>query len=119
MSPDEIKVSYRRMIDEVGEDILIRRYTGTGQNRPYFDATVRARVAGYAPSEMVGDIKQGDRKVIALAEDLIAAQVALPLAPSANLKVVARGREMDVKAVDDSTRRVAGVLIAIEMQVAG
>lgn len=117
MSPDSVKATYRRMMNERGETVVHRRYTGTGPNRPKFDADVIAVVAGYDEKDFVGSIVQGDRKVILLAEDLIDAQVALPIT-SAD-RIVVRGKELSIVAPDDSTRRVKGVLIAYELQVRG
>jgi hypothetical protein len=114
MTPESATASYRRAL---GETVQIRRYTGTGSNRPRFDVSVRARVAGYEPQQLVGSIQQGDRKVIVLAEDLINSGFALPV--TTNDKVVARGKELAILGVDDNTRRVDGVLIAIDLQVRG
>lgn len=116
MTPDEIKASYRRAMDEAGEVVTFRRYTGAGSARPYFDAEVRARVMDYTPDELVGTIVQGDRKLILLAEDMIAAQVPPPRKGD---KIVVRGKELNIEAPNDNTRRVQGVLIAYELQVRG
>jgi hypothetical protein len=117
MTPDSVKASYRSMLDEVGESVLIRRYTGTGANRPKFDAEVRARVMEFKPAELVGTIQQGDRKLIVLADDLATAQMPLPLRKGD--KAVVSGKELNIEGVDDNTRRIAGVLVAIELQVRG
>ncbi|MGE0290328.1 MAG: hypothetical protein AB7I42_24910 [Bradyrhizobium sp.] len=117
MTPDESRADYRATMDRVGEVVLIRRYTGSGQNRPHFDAEVRARVMGYEPTELVGGVIQGDRKLIVLAEDMIAAQVPLDLRKGD--KAVIRGKECNIEAADDNKRRVAGALIAYELQVRG
>lgn len=117
MTPDQCKSAYRRALAIAGEPVAIRRYTGTGQNRPYFDAEVRARVTDFEPHELVGGIVQGDRKLVALAEDLERAQFPLPLKKGD--KAIVRGRELSIEAPDDNTRRVQGVLVAIEMQVRG
>ncbi|MEP9389656.1 hypothetical protein [Mesorhizobium sp. KR9-304] len=117
MTPDEAKDAYSRAMDVAGEAIVIRRYTGTGQGRPFFDASVRARVVDYEPHEIIGAIKQGDRKLIVLAEDMIAAQIPLDLHNGD--KAVVRGKELNIEAADDSTRRMQGVLIAYELQVRG
>ena len=116
MTPEAAKALYRRRIG-VGEIIYIRRYTGGGANPPMYQAPVRARVMGYDANELVGTIVQGDRKVIFLAEDLITQQFALPI--TANDKVVVRGKEMQIKSPDDSTRRLQGQLIAFVLQVRG
>lgn len=117
MTPDEIKADYRAAMAEIGEPILIRRYTGAGANRPRFDAEVRARVMAYEPNELAGNIVEGERKAVILVEDLIAAQIALPLVVGDNLKAVVRGKEVAIKAVDDNTRRVATELVAIELKI--
>lgn len=104
-------------MNEAGETITIRRYTGAGPNRPFFEASVMARVVGYEPHELIGTIQQGDRKLIVLAEDLIDAQFALPV--TTNDKAVVRGKELQIMAADDSTRRVGADLIAYELQARG
>ncbi|WP_249225651.1 hypothetical protein [Tardiphaga alba] len=114
MTPAAALDMHRRFIQEVGEDILIRRYTGTGSPRPKTDTATRARVMGYEPKELVGSIVQGDRKIIALVDDLAGI---LPI--TTNDKAVVRGKELAIKAVDDSTRRIAGTLIALEIQAGG
>lgn len=117
MSPDAAKSTYRRMLDQVGEEILVRRYTGTGSNRPKWDVAVQARVVDFEPQEIIGTIVQGDRKIIALADDLLGAGLSLPI--TTNDKIVVRGKELAIMAADDSTRRVNGVLVAIEIQCRG
>jgi hypothetical protein len=106
--------SHRAFINEIGEDIIVRRYTGVAPNRVAHDTTTRARVMGYQPKELIGAIVQGDRKVIALIDALGAL---LPLTTTD--KLVIRGREVAIKAVDDNTRRIGGTLIALEIQAAG
>lgn len=118
MSPEQARSMHRRAIDASGETIVIRRYTGKGPDRPRFDTEVRARVMGYEMDAVVGSIQQGDRKVIVLAGDLEDAQFAFPIVPLSD-KAVVRGKELTIKAVDDSTRRVQGVLVAYELQVGG
>lgn len=119
MTPEEVRADYRSAMNEAGETITIRRYTGTGQNRPFFDADVMARPMGYRPAELVGGIQQGDTKLIVLAEDLIEAQFPLPKSGEKGLKAIIGGREKSIEAIDDQTRRIQGVLIAYEMTVRG
>jgi hypothetical protein len=115
MSPEAVKASYARTCKDL---VTLRRYTGAGPNRIRFDVeNIRSRVTGYAPHELNGTIVQGDRKIILFADDLLAKGFALPV--TTNDKVVVRGRELEIMAPDDSTRRVNGVLIAIELQVRG
>jgi hypothetical protein len=115
VTPDQAKGDYRAALKD---RIAIRRYTGTGSARPRFDAeNIRARVVGYDEQELVGGIQQGDRRAIVYADDLIDAGFALPVTTSD--KLVVRGKELAIIAADDSTRRVDGVLIAIEIQARG
>lgn len=117
MTPDAIKASYRRALDQVGEAVTVRRYSGTGPSRTKTDVAVTGRLLEYDPAELAGGIEQGDRKLILLAEDIAGGGITLPL--TVDDRVVVRGKEMRLLAPDDSTRRVAGVLIAYELQVRG
>lgn len=114
MTPDSVKADYRRSLKEW---VVVRRFTGIGPNRPRFDVSARARVVGYAPEQLVGVIQQGDRKAIVYADDLIEGGMTLPITTSD--KLIVNGREMAIIAPDDLTRRVNGVLIALELQVRG
>lgn len=102
------------MLDQV---VSVRRYSGSGPGRSSVTADARARVTGYAPGEIVETVQQGDRRVILYADDLIGSAVSPPIRGSD--KIVVRGKELQVIAVDDSTRRVQDVLIAYELQVRG
>jgi len=117
MTPNECRSVYRRFVNEVGEEIIVRRYFGTGTNRSKFEVNVMARVVGYGPQELVGTIVQGDQKLIVMVEDLETFQFPLPLVK--NDKVVVRGKELNVEAPDGNTRRIKGELIAYELQVRG
>jgi hypothetical protein len=115
MSVDKIKLEYRGLMGRRGETVSIRRYSGTPREPD--DVDIQAVVIGYAPNELIGTVMQGDRRAIILAEDLVAAQFPGPV--TSNDKLVVRGKELAIIAADDSTRRVAGVLIAYELQVRG
>lgn len=106
---------YRRTLTEI---VYLRHYTGAGASRPFFDTLTHARVTGYSPNELIagGTVQQGDRKVILLAEDLVAAGTPPPVS---NDKLVIRGREVNIQAVDDNTRRDGAELIAYVIQVRG
>jgi hypothetical protein len=111
---DRVLADYQQAMAVSGEDIAMRRFSGTPQSRTHADTTVRAKVAGYEPTELIGSIVQGDRKVICLVDTLSGL---LPVTTAD--KLVIRGKEVAIKAVDDSTRRVDGTLIALEIQAAG
>ncbi len=106
MTPAEALASYQRIMARVGETIYVKRgLTSTATT---------ARVMNYDASQLVGPITQGDRKVIALVDTLTSL---LPL--TVIDKLIVRGKTLAIKAVDDSTRRVQGTLIALEIQAGG
>jgi hypothetical protein len=114
MNAAEALAQHRAFLAEIGEDVIVRRYSGTGPGRTVIERTTRARVKGYQPNELIGAIAQGDRKVIMLIDALADL---LPLSTAD--KLVIRGREVAIKGVDDSTRRIGGTLIGLDLQVAG
>jgi hypothetical protein len=114
MPVERTKSLYARTLKET---VAIRRYTGAGPNRPFFDYPARARVRGYVPEEMVGTIIQGDRKAIVYAPDLVDGGFPFPV--TNNDKLIERGKELAILAADQSTRRDDDVLIAIEIQARG
>lgn len=116
MTPDEVRADYREAMAEVGEIMMIRRYYGV-TSQTVFNAEVRGRVWDSEPKALADDIVEGTRRALILAEDLIAAQVPLDLRNGD--KLVVRGKALNIEAADDSTHRVAGVLIAYELRVRG
>lgn len=72
--------------------------------------TKRAFVRGYKADELVGDVRQSDRKVILSPTDLGAA-------PARGSKVVIAGKTHNVEAV--GLIKLADVLVRIELQVRG
>ncbi|MGY4288889.1 hypothetical protein ACVWXO_008109 [Bradyrhizobium sp. LM2.7] len=126
MTPSDALDMYRRMIAENGSGaVLVRRYAGKGITRAVAaEASALARVAMYKPEQLVGGIIQGDRKVILLndpAASVGSGQVALStmLPLSNDDKLVIGGREVAIQGVDDQTRCIQGVLVALEIQVRG
>lgn len=110
-----MKQLYLDAISTVGENVIIRSYDVGADT--YTDKTVRARVVDFSPDQLVGPLVQGDRKLIMLASDVESS--GLTLALTTNCKCVIRGKELQVKSIDDNTRRVAGDLIAYELVVGG
>ena len=116
---------YRSALAEIGEDIEIRRYGGTGAARTLVErALVRGRVLGMGAEELVGNAVQRTRKVLLLidpaavvAPGCLALADLLPLTTSD--KLLFRDAEVAILDVNDDTRRVSGVLIALEIVVKG
>ena len=116
MTPGEARDMYRRQIAEHGKTVLVRRYSGTGASRTPTDVSVLARVKGYRADKLAGTIQQGDQNVIVLAEDLEDTAIATLRAGD---KIVDAGKELNIEVVDQSTRAIAGTLIAWDLQVRG
>lgn len=98
------------------DSVTIRRYTGLGENRPYFDAVVKARVTGLPP-EIDDGIIQERYKIIAYADDLVTKQFPLPM--TTDDAVFVRGKKLAIKLLDEQTRRIGDVLIAYEIEAVG
>jgi hypothetical protein len=124
MSADFLDM-YRGLLAEQGETIAVRRYAGTGAARAVAqEAYALGRVIGLGAADIVGDVKITDRKVILLNNpdaEVPAGKVALSaLLPLRSGDVLAfRGREAAILNADDDTRRLAGVLIALEITIRG
>lgn len=116
MTPAAARQSYARALRASGT-VMIRRYYGGGTPRPKYEKVCAGRMVAYQPTEIVGPIVQGDRKIILLAEDLETGAVTLPLLSTD--KAVVRGKELAIIGIDDNTRRVGDVLCAYELQVRG
>lgn len=104
MTPDEAKESLNRFLQDEGEIVGIKH--GADED------TTLARVTGYAPDELIGDIRQGDVKIIARAEGM-------SFIPARADKVTVRGKILNIEFVDANTRRIQGVLIALEIRARG
>lgn len=117
LSPDRVKADYAASFARVGEDVLIRRYSGpAGPSRPHVDTPARARATECKPEELIGPIIQGDRNLVVLVDAAVTA--ILPVLTTD--KMVIRGKECAIRTPpDDNTRRLAGVLIALELTAAG
>lgn len=115
MNPENQFAAYDRAIARTGETVTLRR---TVANASPIDVQVRARVTGYALDELVGGIGQGDRKVIIPAKDVEASGFPLPFRKGSDA-VMVRGTRLTIQSVDDSTRRIAGRLIAYDVRATG
>ena len=117
MNVEQVKASYRRMLGEF-ETITIRRYTGAPAARTSSDFNCLGKPTGYSPDQLVGTVVEGDSKVFAFVDDLIAAGIVLPLSATKD-RVVLEGRELSIVGVDGSTIRIKGQTVAFILQVRG
>lgn len=116
MKPAVAREMLDRFLAKDGEDVVVRRYVGAGEDRPFSDTVARARVTGYAPVDIVGNVQAGDRHVIM---SIAALGALLPLEQDGNDVLLVGGREQQIKYVDDRKRRINGELIGLELQVRG
>lgn len=114
MTPEAAKAMYRRQVENHGT-VMLRRIGPNGVTVK--EVALRARVTDYEPHEMVGDIQQGDRRVIALAEDI--GDFPLPIQKNGADRIVFGGKVSTVRAVDDRKRSAMGALIAYEIRIRG
>jgi hypothetical protein len=125
MTPSQALASHRQKMAELGEDIAVRRYAGTGAGRAIAqEAISRGRPVGRGEKELVGQVTQRYRKVILIndpAADVPAGKVVLAeLLPLRTTdKLFFHGVEVGIVDIDDDTRRIQGVLIALEIMVDG
>lgn len=108
MTPASAIASLDRQLSEHGQDVILR----TG-NTTVGQVTVRAFVRGYKPEELVGLIKQGDKRVTI---------------SSTGLGAFGELRDSQIVVVDGRPRaiqgepefiRLAGVLVRVNMTVRG
>ena len=112
---------YAAEMERRGEVVSLRRRKPNSIPAAFEpEIDVRAIVTGYAPSELVGGINQGDSRVILLAADVAAGGFPLPITSTNGIDVVwINGRQRTIKSVDDNTHRIAGVLLAYDCTVRG
>lgn len=114
MSPEQAISALDRALDAAGEDIVLRRTTGTKPAIP-FDVGVRASVRDYQPAELVGGVVQGDSRVIVSPTEMKRRQWCWP--PRVNDKAVIQGKVRNVTAA--TPIYVNGELVRIELSVRG
>lgn len=117
MTPSELTATYRRLIAN-GQLVNIRRFTASsGSPRPKVEKSVRASVSNYSPDDLIGNIQQGDLRVILMRADLEEGDVNLPILKTD--KVVIANKSYAIEFIDDVTRQTQGVVVAIELGVRG
>lgn len=107
MTPDQVADAYARTLDD----------TVSLVNKGAFLGNVRSRLVQVGPEDVAQDFQENDRKLIMAAADVLAAGFARFRKNSATVRW--QGRDLDIQSVDDTTRRIAGVLVAYECRVAG
>src|SRR5579871_3234609 len=110
--------AYRRALAAAGETVTIRR-----PGAPNTDVSVLARLTGFSAEQLVGNVEEGERRAIVLAADLAASAFPLPIRANRD-QLLWTGPDgvthaSLITAIDDDSRRVAGVTIAYDLTLAG
>jgi hypothetical protein len=113
MTAEEARAMWRALIDAYGETITLQRVS------PAMSASVRGRVTGFAPEELVGGINQGSRLVRILAEDVEASGFATPIKARSTDRIIANSKTLMIENVDTDTARIGGTLIAYLITATG
>ena len=115
MTPEAAKASLARLLAS-GDSVFLQRGVAPG---PVTRSTtaVRGKFTAYQPEQLAGPVQEGDRRLILSADDIAASGFALPLRK--NDRIDLGSKLLNVQSVDDTTRRVAGVLIGYELRVSG
>lgn len=112
MNATQARAMWARMISAYGETITLQRVS------PAVSKTVRARVSGFSPEELVGGITQGSRQVRILAEDVETSGFPTPIKKGVD-RIVVNGKAMMIDNVDDNTARIGGTLIGYIITATG
>lgn len=109
---DEIEAE----VTTYGQQVILRRLDAlTGTSLTQTDVTLFAVVRGYQPQQLVGNIAEGDRRVIIGNKAILAAE--WPGPPRRNDRVVIDGKETNIIACD--TANVGGEIVRHDIQVRG
>lgn len=111
MTPEEALDSHRAHIEARGEPIELQR---GGVTYPVVKSVVKNAV----PMPMAGTVQQLGRVLIVMHEDVVASGFPLPFQSKID-RVVWNGKMLAIMSVNDATRRINGVQIAYEIELAG
>jgi len=111
MTPGEATDSHRSLIEARGEPIELKR---GGVTYP----VVKAVTKFAKPMQLSGNVQQLGRWLIVMHEDVVAAGFPLPFQSKID-RVVWDGKTLAIISVDGATRRIQGVQIAYELELAG
>lgn len=113
MNAADARSDWREFIDAYGETLTLARTS------PTVSKTVRGRVVGYSPEELIGGITQGSRRVVILAEDVESSGFPTPIRARGTDRLVVHGRPMIIETVDTNTARIGDTLIAYLITATG
>ena len=116
LTPDGAKASLARLI-ATGDLVSLQRGLAPG-NVVTSTTQVRCRFIRASQEELVGSTSEDDRWCVLSADEVAASGFPLPLAKNDRL-VFDGERRLVVQDIDDTTRRIGGVLIGYQLRVTG
>lgn len=111
MTPEESLDSHRTHIEARGEPIQLAR------GAVVYDIE-KAIVKNAVPMQLSGNVQQLGRVLIVMHEDIVASGFPLPFQTKID-RVIWNGKTIAITSVNDATRRIQGVQIAYEIELAG
>ena len=119
MTPAAAIAALDKQLRRHGHDAVLRRSTWSGTTKTTADVTVRIKLRGYAPDELLGGITQDDSEVVMSPTQINAAgwPSGTPEPPKAGDTLVSAGRARAVIAAEPIY--LGGELVRINLQVRG
>ncbi len=108
------EAAYSREMDVNGDTVAIRR-AGTPAT---LYGPIRALIMTYTEQELTGNMQEGDRKVLMLANDVVASGIPLPILAKQD-RLLFGTSTFVVQYVDETSHRTGGQLLAYELRVSG
>jgi hypothetical protein len=106
MSPAEARVALQAQLSDHGQDLIVHREQAS--------VTARCRPLSLPSHQLVGELQARRLRLVVDAEPL---EALLPIRPTDT--VTFDGRLRAILEPDDVTRRIAGVVIGVELTVEG
>ena len=116
LTPDGAKASLARLI-ATGDLVSLQRGLAPGSVTSS-TAQVHCRFIRARQEELVGSTSEDDRWCVLSADEVAASGFPLPLAKNDRL-VFDGERRLVIQDIDDTTRRIGGVLIGYQLRVTG
>jgi hypothetical protein len=113
MDAADILAMYRSMCLQT---VIVRRFSSLALGRTAADFTGAGNAVLYGATDLVDAVKQGDQRVIVIADDLAASGLALPVVKTD--RVVVDGRELSIESLK-TRKALDGTVIAYEIQARG
>ncbi|MGJ0505613.1 MAG: hypothetical protein ACR652_00475 [Methylocystis sp.] len=114
MTPTQARQSLARSLNASGQTVVLQRLNGAGAGA----YSVKARIMGAEASDVVGAVQQLRRKAIVSAEDVESSGFPVPFLPKQD-RLIWNGKTLVITSVNDATRRLQGILIGYELELAG